>query len=242
MVKMPKRQTLVRTDTQQILGMCGPNYQILKHADAVDTLNNALKETGFDYNEKTILTKVGARLFHHVTFEGMNANIDGEDVALQLIMLNSYDGSCPFDLDLGGYRFVCQNGMRVGTSLERTRSKHTASLNYKHLIKKIKLKVQSFNDVLIPFWASLAEYDANLKEGREIIEGIIDQSKFPKRHGKKVLQEWNRQRTPITGGRNAWGIYNAFTSVITHQIQDKHFERGHSLGRSIMPSFEALAN
>ena len=47
------------------------------------------------------------------------------DLKLQLIITNSFDGSSTFRMQLGFYRFVCGNGMVVGETLETYSHKHT---------------------------------------------------------------------------------------------------------------------
>jgi len=239
---IPKKQALFNADNHDYLGSCSPTYNLVKHSHAVELLREAANRTGLDYSENHTTTKDGARLFYNLRFDDNKNKIGGEIIAPQIVMINTYDGSAPFDLDLGAYRFVCSNGMRVGNSLQRTKTKHTSSLNVEDIVKKIELKLNSYTKVFVPFCNALAEYEANQKEGLSIIEGIAEKSKFPERHTKKVIEEWNAPRTDVTGGRSAWGIYNAFTSVITHQIQTESFERGHQLGGQIMPSFEALVS
>lgn len=50
------------------------------------------------------------------------------DLKLQLIVTNSFDGSTTFKMQLGFFRFVCSNGMIVGKTLESFSHKHTGSI------------------------------------------------------------------------------------------------------------------
>jgi len=50
------------------------------------------------------------------------------DVKLQLIITNSFDGSSAFSIQLGFFRFVCSNGMIVGESLETYKHRHTGTI------------------------------------------------------------------------------------------------------------------
>jgi len=50
------------------------------------------------------------------------------DVKLQLIVTNSFDGSSTFKIQLGFFRFVCSNGMIVGETLESYAHKHTGMI------------------------------------------------------------------------------------------------------------------
>jgi len=53
---------------------------------------------------------------------------DHNDVKMQLIVTNSFDGSSAFKIQLGFFRFVCANGMIVGETLESYRHKHTGMI------------------------------------------------------------------------------------------------------------------
>lgn len=45
----------------------------------------------------------------------------------EIVLVNSYDGSCSFRLMLGIYRLVCSNGLVVGDSFESYRVKHVGN-------------------------------------------------------------------------------------------------------------------
>ena len=49
---------------------------------------------------------------------------DGHPMALRLLCLNSVDGSSPLRMLLGWYRFVCANGLAVGTTQSELRLVH----------------------------------------------------------------------------------------------------------------------
>lgn len=53
---------------------------------------------------------------------------DHNDVKMQLIVTNSFDGSSAFKIQLGFFRFVCANGMIVGETLESYKHKHTGMI------------------------------------------------------------------------------------------------------------------
>lgn len=51
-----------------------------------------------------------------------------DDIKLQLIITNSFDGSSAFSIQLGFFRFVCANGMIVGECLESYKHRHTGMI------------------------------------------------------------------------------------------------------------------
>lgn len=50
------------------------------------------------------------------------------DVKLQLVITNSHDGLSAFTIKLGIYRFVCANGLMVGTTFESVSLRHTGNI------------------------------------------------------------------------------------------------------------------
>jgi len=49
---------------------------------------------------------------------------DGNPMSLQLLCFNSVDGSTRFMVVLGWFRFVCANGLIVGTAASSLRGRH----------------------------------------------------------------------------------------------------------------------
>jgi hypothetical protein len=60
---------------------------------------------------------------------------DNQKVALQLVCMNSVDGSFRLTVMMGWYRFVCTNGLMVGTSRLGQRLIHNESLRLPDLAK-----------------------------------------------------------------------------------------------------------
>jgi hypothetical protein len=96
-------------------------YQLLPHAEAADAVRAALSSIGVhprDMQAEASLTAYGARLWLAVRLprEYDFDPGDGHPLALRLVCLNSVDGSTPLRILLGWYRFVCANGLAVGTT------------------------------------------------------------------------------------------------------------------------------
>jgi len=96
-------------------------YQLLPHAEAADAVRAALAAIGVhprDMQAEASLTAYGARLWLAVRLprEHDYDPGDGHPLALRLVCLNSVDGSTPLRMLLGWYRFVCANGLAVGTT------------------------------------------------------------------------------------------------------------------------------
>jgi hypothetical protein len=74
------------------------------------------------------------------------------DGKLQLLVTNSYDGTCSVTFQLGFFRFVCSNGLVVGTSFETIRVRHSG-IDIKEKIDRAIVEVAAqakrLNDLIL---------------------------------------------------------------------------------------------
>ena len=101
----------------------------------------------------------------------------------------------------------------------------------------LKEKVKVFKETLIPFWRALDEAPLNLEGGHALLKAVGEQSDFPDRLLARVQGQWAAPRSEVTGGRNLWGAYQAFTHVLS-RLEDRKIERSRHLSRAIVPAFE----
>jgi Domain of unknown function (DUF932) len=106
---------------------CSPHYALIPTIDVL----NALREEGFDAFEvrQTIVrdesrrnsTKHMVRLRHPDTFDA-----DGD--VPEIVLLNSHDGSCSYQIISGFFRFVCSNGLIAGDVCKDIRVRHSGDV------------------------------------------------------------------------------------------------------------------
>ncbi|MGQ0656004.1 MAG: DUF932 domain-containing protein [Betaproteobacteria bacterium] len=103
------------------VGVVSKKYQLLPHVEAATSVRNALGAIGVhprDMQAETHLSTYGARMALLVRLP-RDFDFDPGDrhpLALRIICLNSVDGSSRLRILLGWYRFVCANGLAVGTT------------------------------------------------------------------------------------------------------------------------------
>jgi hypothetical protein len=106
---------------------CSPHYALIPTIDVL----NALRQEGFDAFEvrQTIVrdesrrnsTKHMVRLRHPDTFDA-----DGD--VPEIVLLNSHDGSCAYQIISGFFRFVCSNGLIAGDICNDIRVRHSGNV------------------------------------------------------------------------------------------------------------------
>jgi hypothetical protein len=103
------------------VGLVSKKYGLVQHTAVFESAVSALTEASVDLEDvkaRLILTEYGSRMSLQFLFpETFNFDPgDGNSVGLRLECFNSVDGSSRLWAVLGWLRFVCQNGMVLGTT------------------------------------------------------------------------------------------------------------------------------
>ncbi|MHB9129921.1 MAG: DUF932 domain-containing protein [Armatimonadota bacterium] len=119
-------------------GIVSKKYALVQHAELVGVALDALRSVGIDRDTLVAgltLTEYGNRM--HLTLmlpdKYAFAISNSDTMALRLECFNSVDGTVPLQVILGWFRFVCYNGMIVGTTISRSRQLHTESLSLREV-------------------------------------------------------------------------------------------------------------
>ena len=114
-------------------GVVSKKYTLVQHTEL---LNVALAALAVHINTQSLLagltlTEYGNRMHFTIILPDDYTYVIGNDdkMALRLERFNFMDGTVPLQVMLGWYRFVCFNGLIVGTTLSRSRQLHTESLS-----------------------------------------------------------------------------------------------------------------
>lgn len=144
----PYFDTIVRlplaweADTTQPVpvGIVSGNYTLLQHHEVIDEVFRTLDQCGFETDRlmaQMDLTPLGERMRLQVVLpEKYHLAITDDDrIALRLICTNSVDGSVAFSALTGWFRFICSNGMVVGTTHQRFRQRHNRLMDVSDLLQ-----------------------------------------------------------------------------------------------------------
>lgn len=85
----------------------------------------------------------------------------------QLVLWNSYNGECTFRASLGFYRFVCANGMTIGTDMTTVKLRHVVGQKWDTSLAKFvedlkRLSETGLSEVLAPMDVKLNGTQARL--------------------------------------------------------------------------------
>lgn len=139
------------TDTPVHVGTVSKRYTLVQHMDVVDALRQALAPMSIDADGldcRLTMTESGSRMVLRVHLPDAFACTppDGHTMALTYECFNSVDGSVPLFALLGWFRFVCSNGLVIGTTHARLRRQHRPSLCVDELGTLLGTGLQSARD------------------------------------------------------------------------------------------------
>jgi hypothetical protein len=178
------RDVILRSDDEVPVGVVSKQYRLVQHSEVFDLALEALKQAKISLSEvawQLTLTKYGERMALRVQLpHGYGLDLgDGNPMALQLQCFNSVDGSTRFMAVLGWFRFVCSNGLIVGTATSSLRSRHDERLEVEDI-------ASVFREGLVQATGEREMYRKWVRTtvGQAAIRGWIDGS---------VAKEWGKK-------------------------------------------------
>ena len=120
------------------IGVVSKRYVLVQHASVIAALEHALRSADVDPLElqcRLTLSESGARMAMRVELPERFAfqAPDGHPMALTFECFNSVDRTVPLFAVLGWFRFVCSNGLVVGTTHASMRHDHRPALRIDEL-------------------------------------------------------------------------------------------------------------
>ena len=240
-------KALIRPDTGRILGVHSKKYKMVKNGHAYPLVDEALESADINTSRMTVNDQLdfgGARTIRTYNFPDHTIDIGGGDkVCLQLKVTNSYDGSNAFGFLFGGYRFICSNGMVVGTSLARVKRKHTTNINVEDLINKLNIAAESYFDNE-PMWKKWASTTISEQQALDVLLELAGGNEDGRLYKQLIPMWWKERRTL---GATAWALYQVVTAWSTHTTSRTRENAGTALllreerVRNVLPSIEKLA-
>ncbi len=215
-------QMVINLDDNHLIAFHGSKYSLLKNADAFDAVNNAVNNLAargvLDLDGafiKDAVVSKGGKVIRQWFFPAHKVLVgEGDSVILRLVVINSYDGSCNFQVQAGGFRIVCTNGLVTGEKFMSLSARHTGDIQLEHVTKKIETVVSSFKGMGL-YWKQLIETPLSDVHADRIITELASDK------GKVSMNKWNMFDALYNDhkrdlGANYWAMYNTLTAWSTH--------------------------
>ena len=217
-------QAVVRTDTDEVLGVHGSRYRILSHDDVVNSTLDAVKEADLsdDYELKVKVIDGGRKLRGEILFNNITVEpAVGDIVQYRINFFNSYDASWSFSQAADGLRLWCLNGCTTPMGTARSNFKHTQSINIEGSAQKMVNGIDVFmnNKTLWQDWMNIKVSDemAEMFFKKTLAKAPSRQRLVDKLNNKQLenlLSIWANEKRSL--GSNKWALYNAMTYWSTH--------------------------
>jgi len=132
------RRAAAKGDIPTPIGVVSKRYVLVQHAAVIAALEHALRSADVDPLElrcRLTMSESGARMAMRVELPERFAfqAPDGHPMALTFECFNSVDRTVPLFAVLGWFRFVCSNGLVVGTTHASMRHDHRPPLRIDEL-------------------------------------------------------------------------------------------------------------
>ena len=235
---LSSKSVIYRTDTGAELGVHGRGYKAVPPKSMIDTTRNILERSDLcldNMKERIDTSHDGARTFVQYKLpEHTYQTPDGDEAALSLLAITSFDGTWPFMISAAAVQFACTNQQVFVTGeVAVYKAKHTQALDIEHggrvitkslavfeqerelwraWHKKEQTDRQAFNCFAKTLKATKAlELSAMGHQPEDIL------NKMPRRNTslEYMWNKWNsvyRKRL----GANYWAVYNTMTDWSTH--------------------------
>jgi len=182
-IEVPGNYATVRTDTQQVLGVVGTDYQIVQNRDAFSFFDSIVGGDGILYETAGALGK-GERIFITAKLPDYIRVGNGDLIEQYLFLTTSHDGYGSITAAFTPVRIVCNNTLNAALRSQSNAIKirHTERakerLEQAHRVMGISNNLSVQLDSIFNRWAKVRISDPELKK-------LIQQAMVP---NKEVLQ------------------------------------------------------
>lgn len=246
----PKHKAVVRTDTDEIVGIVGSNYRVLPNAEFFGMVEETIRETidesllaGAHVRERT----TGSWSMREYVLPEFAVRLRGSqhetDVGLRIIASNSYDGGSSASILSGLIDFYCTNGMVVGRDVASVLARHSSGLTTQRLRN--------------PLIQSLTTAQEHVDELQTMITTPMDEDApvsilekfFSGKRAAEIFEQLQNER--VVRGDNVFALHSALTHYASHDSYNTRgdeptsprnmFAREHEVGRVLRsPEFRSL--
>ena len=234
----------VRTDTNQVLGICTEQYGRVQNSDLIGTIEEAFDNVNMtDYEKNVYSVRDGARLYARYDFPNKTqATQVGDEVGLRLTANNSFDRSCRISFSLGLVRLVCTNGMVTMEDEYSMTKKHTQQVSVDFIEEAIRNAVQAFDDGKpLAVYDRLAAKDITQAQGVRILCGLQKKNLLSTTHRDSIESLWIAPTLEEDKERNLYNLLNAVTQHLTREVESERFEYSDGINRKVLKALDKAA-
>ena len=224
-IEVPNYLATVRTDTQQVLGVVGKDYEIVQNIDAFSFFDSIVGGEGIQYETAGALGK-GERIF--ITAKLPSYIKVGKDDLIEqyLFLTTSHDGFGSITAAFTPIRIVCNNTLNAAlrNHSNSIKIRHTANakerLTIAHTVMGISNQISSQLEEVFNHWSKVKITDVEIKK-------LIQLALVP---NKETLHNLNAGRQEDNSAYFEKMCNHAFEYAMSNETQDLETTKGTLFG------------
>lgn len=222
------RKVIVRKDIGRPLAVVSNAYRPVLHQDVLRVLDDEFRNTHLVFDRKVRVFDYGAKMAVTYRFPEHKVVIgDGDSVCMTLDVLNSFNTQTSVFMDLGGFRWKCSNGMRVGMTIALLKAIHKGEMHAK--VESMGVNLAAATTKFAEhgaLWREYARTPFSLEGFDRVVQDLQDQNvAVPRKRALGMI----RSRFASSEPSSVWGMYNAITNVASFRV--KGFQSANALLR-----------
>ena len=208
---------LINEETNDVLGLVSPGYEVVTNESVNDLFMNALEGTSVKevHDHLDTTTKKWRRRF---IFDDDSTNVEitkGDNVNILLEVFNGYDARTAFGFNLMAYRWICENGQVMG-------KENLFKESYAHYIdspdklrQSFTMKYDAYRSTTLQWkeWTQIAFNEKNFEDFISKRDYLGDRVK------EAVISSYEPIMNQEKLNENKWGAFNVLTYMATHDTK-----------------------
>jgi hypothetical protein len=212
-------KALLNKSNGQHISIVSEKYHVVDNTAVLEHFEKMLDDQGilFEYGFATT-ARHGRKTVMEIILPELTIDLgNGDTQEMRLYIQNSFDGGNAIRLDMGFFRHLCSNmALMQGTADVQYRTSHIGDATDRIKTEFNFYITEQFNKTK-NFVEKLTQL--NFSSDTAIEQFINDEKNtvVSDRARSKVLDSWNTNyRNQF--GNSFWGVYNAYTHIITHVL------------------------
>lgn len=212
-------KAIVDLNTGKVFSIVSNDYKLIRHEQAIEKVERFIH--GYNlmsgYVVDTEFFNDRGRMRRTYRFPSISVQISKDDtVCLTLHLFNSYDLTWPFIVLVGAFRFVCANGLVIGTKYYQFRKRHVFDLEEVGLEADLNRSIKKFN-LQAQEWRKWAEVPMTMT----VYGRVMRSMQFGVRATEEIEEKIWDGRQPESDGVpliTLWAFYNVLTWYLSHRV------------------------
>lgn len=217
---IPEYKGILNMDTGEILSVVKKTYHAVSNIDVLEHFEGLLRDQGirFEYGF-AVSARNGRKTVFEIILPDLTIDLgNGDTQDMRLYLQNSFDGGNAIKLDMGFFRHKCSNmALMVGKAELQYKTSHIGDATDRIKTTFNMYLTEKFNE-------AKGFINLLIKHSFDSVSDVLtfindEENKIIADRYRPILEElWLNVYKPEFDS-SFWGVYNAYTEIITHQMK-----------------------